>query len=248
MLAILPAAALATAPAPTVSSRYKFVSTKQVVEMMEDEGFTLASATVPTHARVRRDPLYGKHMLDFRLPNVAPLADGTVPRALWVNAHDGTGTAKLLMGAFRFVCSNGLVVGSTYSQESVRHIGNAAENLIERIRRLAKNTGPLFAQIAEWDRRELSRDEEIEFAKAAAVLRFGDAQRFDPAELLTVRREEDEGRSLWRVFNRIQEASTKGGLVGYSALGRQLRSRELTSIAQTVDFNADLWRLAEEFA
>jgi hypothetical protein len=39
-----------------------------------------------------------------------------------------------LAGVFRFVCSNGMVVGSTYAAERTLHAGEAALTLIERMK------------------------------------------------------------------------------------------------------------------
>jgi len=174
--------------------------------------------------------------------------DSATARILFTNAHDGTSAAKFMMGVYRFICSNGLVVGSTYAKEVVRHSGEQARSLIERVRALSKNTGPLFAQIDGWSRKELAPSETIEFARLAAVLRFGDAQRFDPAQLLATHRPEDENHTLWRVFNRVQENALSRTLRGFSADGRALASRPVKSIDKTTDFNVQLWRLAEEFA
>lgn len=244
-LVTLPRSALAEHASPAVSSRYVFVDTRQVVRVMADEGFEVTSAL---SARTRsRDPLYSKHVLRFRQPDAQPV-HGSVPEILFTNAHDRGAAASFMAGVFRFVCSNGLVVGSTYAKERVIHAGEAARNLIDRIRKLSANTGPLFEQVHQWTKKELTQAEQKEFAACAAVLRWGDAQRFDPAQLLAARRNEDKGDTLWCVFNRIQENAMAGDHIGYSADGRQLRSRPVGSVNGTLGFNQQLWRLAEEFA
>lgn len=241
----LPLAVLTQHAAPQMSTRYAHINSHAIVEMMTAEGFRLDSATVrKSH---KRDPLYAKHQLDFRHPDL-PLIDGATPRILFTNAHDGSSAAKFMMGIYRFVCSNGLVVGSTYAKEAVRHSGEQARSLIERVRALARNTGPLFAQIEQWQHKELTEAETGEFARQAALLRFGDVQRFDPVQLLETRRAEDEDRSLWRVFNRVQENALSHRLVGVAANGRRLASRPIKGIDATTNFNVGLWRLAEEFA
>jgi hypothetical protein len=241
----LPKSALSTTHHPRLSERYVQINTRDVVEMMQQEGFVVASAQ---GAKSRKaDPLFSKHQIDLRLPD-APNVEGAVPRVIFTNSHDGSTSAKFMMGVYRFVCSNGLVIGSTYAREVVRHSGEQAAQLIDRVRKLAANTGPLFSQIDAWGKRELTEGEAAEFASLAAVLRFGDVQRFDPRQLLGTHRADDEGRTLWRVFNRVQENAMRGGLVGYSADGRQLASRPLRNIDQSTQFNTQLWRLAEEFA
>lgn len=242
----LPKSVFSTTSSPKMSPRYVHINSYEVLDLMQQEGFVVASGT-STKVRPGREPLYAKHQVDLRLPN-APVVDGAVPRILFTNSHDGSTSAKFMMGVYRFICSNGLVIGSTYAREVARHSGEQAAQLIDRVRALAKNTGPMFAQIEAWSKRELSDTEAQELASLASVLRFGDVNRFDPKQLLATRRGEDEGRSLWRVFNRIQENAMAGGLVGFSTDGRRLASRPVRNIDQNTQFNADLWRLAEEFA
>jgi Domain of unknown function (DUF932) len=244
-LITLPPSIFTKTASPRMTERYVHVNTHDIIDMMEGEGFRLDSATA--RASKTRDPLFTKHQLDFRRPDF-PQIDGGTPRILFTNAHDGSSAAKFMMGVYRFICSNGLVVGSTYAKEVVRHSGEQARQLIERVRALSRNTGPLFAQIEDWTHKELSDSAAQEFARLAAVLRFGDAQRFDPAQLLETRRAEDEDNTLWRVFNRVQENALHGRLVGYNADGRQLASRPIKGLDKITDFNVQLWRLAEEFA
>lgn len=241
----LPKSVFAEAASPKMSDRYVHINTRDIVSIMEQEGFQIASAT-GTKSR-QRDSLFTKHMLDIRHPDL-PTVDGASPRILFVNSHDGSSAAKFMMGCYRFVCSNGMVIGSTYAREVARHSGEVASQLIERVRALAKNTGPMFGQIDRWGKRQLTEADQLEFAECAAVLRFGDVNRFNPRSLLTVNRPEDQGDDLWRVFNRIQENAMRGGLVGFSSEGRQLKSRPVRNIDQNTQFNANLWRLAEEFA
>jgi hypothetical protein len=242
----LPLAAFTQTAAPTVSDRYVHISTQRVVELMQEEGFTVAG-TIAQKARGAGPAQFAKHVIDFRHPDVPAIGDST-PRFLFANSHDGSMRASVLAGVFRFVCSNGMVVGSTYANERVRHAGEAAHNIIERVRALARNTGPLFQQIESWQRKELSEAQRNEFARLAATLRWGDPHRFLPEEILQVRRPEDDKGDLWTVFNRVQEATTRGGLEGVARTGRAVRSRPLTEVSTDLRFNEQLWKLAEEFA
>lgn len=243
----LPPSVLSDRPHPKMSPRYVYHDAREVIRILESEGFALASASAPAVRRGGRDPAFSKHVLDFRMPE-APVVEGTTPRVLYVGSHDGTTASRIMLGAFRFICSNGLVVGSTYAREVVRHSGQQAAEFIDRIRSLAKSSAPLFAQIERWSKIDMSASERHEFARLAAVLRFGDAQRFAPEQLLTPRRAEDDRGDLWSVFNRVQENAIAGGLEGATADGRRLTSRRLAAIDASLSFNAQLWALAEEFA
>lgn len=258
-IATLPATVLQQKPAPAMSDRYVHIDSHAVVELMRSEGFSVASVTTP-NARTRRgtltaaskrDPLFIRHQIDFRREDWKPHQDGRggyIPRMLFNNSHDGTTGSSFMLGVYAFVCSNGLVVGSTYAQEKVRHVGESAKQLIERMQALAKNTAPLFNQIDRWQEKRLAAPQVREFARLASVLRWGDPHRFDVETVLNVRREEDDNDTLWAVFNRVQENTVRGGLTGLSRTGRAATSRPLSEITHTTKYNADLWQLAEEFS
>jgi hypothetical protein len=241
----LPAPALVNGAAPTVSARYQFISSGEIVDRFAQEGWQVATSSVANPRK--RSSLYAKHMIDFRHPDHEEI-NGAVPRIILINSHDGSSSARVMAGVFRFVCANGLVVGNTVGHEVVRHTGDAAADLIHRMQGLAKNTSKLYTQIDRWSKVDLSKSQRIEFARFAAQLRWGDAQRFSPAELLEPRRAEDDKGDLWSVFNRVQENTVRGGIEGLSRSGRAATSRPLSDITRSVDYNAQLWQLAEEVA
>lgn len=250
----LPAAVLQKSPSPKMSDRYVHIDSSEVIALMAAEGFQVAKIETPVSRRkTQADPLFIKHQIDFRREDwiANPRNDkrgGYVPRVLYTNSHDGTTAASFMMGVYAFVCSNGMVVGSTYASEKVRHAGETAKGLIGRMQKLAGNTAPLFDQIDKWQEKQLTGPQAREFARLASVLRWGDPHRFDAQVLLSARRDEDDAGDLWSVFNRVQENTVRGGLNGLSRSGRAATSRPLSELASTTKYNADLWRLAEDFA
>lgn len=240
----LPPAVLQKKAHPARSERYVHINTHDIIRVMQQEGFAVSSVQV-TKAR-HADPLYARHQVDLRHVSLKD-QDGVVPRFLFTNSHDGTSSATIMLGAFRYVCSNGLVVGTTYARERVRHSGDAAADLIDKVRRMAETTQPIFDQIERWKAKQLTSGQLRSFARLASVLRWGDPYRFSPDEVLKVRRAEDDDGSLYAAFNRAQENAMRGGLVGLSRSGRRATSRPLSDIINSNDFNGKLWRLAEEF-
>lgn len=241
----LPPAALALAPAKHVSAKYQFIDTRQVVEMMTAEGFQVAEASTRRNRNAVTQT--GVHMIDFRHPD-APKIAGVAPRVLFINSHDGSRKARAMVGAFRFVCSNGLITGTTLESVVAKHSGDAAAELVKRMRELSKNTLPMFKQIEQWSRISISTQRAEEFARLASILRWGTADMVPVESLLTVRRAGDDAGDLWSVFNRVQESTTKGGLEGRGASGRRTQTRELREVTVNARYNSALWQLAEEFA
>jgi hypothetical protein len=68
----------------------------------------------------------------------------------------------------------------------------------------------------------------------------------DSAQLLRVRRPEDEGLSVWSVFNRAQENLMRGGLAGVTPNNRAIVTRGITGVNGDMDVNMGMWHLAVE--
>lgn len=239
-------AILSAVASPAVSKRYSFISTHEIIERVTAEGFEVASARA-AKPRTRQSQFTG-HEVRLNIAGAEPI-QGAVPQVILLNSHDGSTSLRAMAGVFRFVCSNGLVVGNTVGKVAQRHQGvDSMEAVLERIRGLARETHRVYGTIERFSRVDLSTSKAREFARLAAQLRWGDAARYEPDEMLQVRRAGDDAGDLWSVFNRVQESAVRGGLQGLLRNGRAATSRPIGDIHRDVDFNADLWTLAEEFA
>lgn len=243
-------AVFATAPEERVSSRYQMVSTTGALDLLRNEGYQVVEARQDRAAK--RDSRTARHSLtlvheDFLRQDLETLE--YFPRVLLVNSHNRTAALSLMAGLFRLVCSNGIVVGNLTAKVRMRHIGNINDVVAEQLRRIQDDTRRVSSIIESWAKIELTAHQEQEFAKEAAAIRFGDsAQNYQPSALLEARRVEDDGRSLWQVFNRVQESAVMRGISGANANGRAIRSRALNGTTEFIRVNRALWDLAEQFA
>jgi hypothetical protein len=242
----LPACVTSTGKADHLTDRYQKIHTMDVLNILADEGWGVAS--VKADRPSVRDPRFVRHMIDLRHPDLPKADDGSVARILFINSHNGRTQAHFRAGIYRFICSNGLVIGTDVAHATVRHTGTDAAEIVRRIQETSKATTEAISSIARWSKVKMSKAKQLEFATAAAELRFEDPQKYDPALLLTPKRHEDEGSDLWSVFNRVQEHGTQTRLEGRSVNGRRVVSRGIGGIAQSLEFNAGLWKLAAEFA
>lgn len=242
-------AVFATAPHKNLSERYSFIPTFDVLNALRAEGFVVTQAS-QDRALHGSDPRLARHVLKLQQRDAQPIVGEGVMQFLLSNSHNGSSALQVRGGFYRFVCSNGMVVGTDMMGARERHAGDAAREAIDRVKQLARHTDVLTRLIEGWKSKELTERKEREFAARALVLRFGEdrAKQYEPSALLGARRAEDEGRSVWAVLNRIQENAMRGGQEGRSATGRAVRSRELKGIAQDLEFNGSLWKLAEEVA
>lgn len=241
----LPAAVLASHAAPTVSDRYVHLSTADIIQHMAAEGWEVASARA-AQPRVR-DPLFARHRVDFRRPGATKVG-GIEPRIILINSHDGTSSARALAGYYRFVCSNGLVIGRTEAAATQRHVTAQAAQFVGDIQRMADVMAAAGDAYRRWMDKQLTAAQRTEYARLAGLLRFRDADAFTPATLLERRRAEDDDGTLFAAFNAIQENTTKGGMRGINAAGRRMLSQPLSGIDSDATYNARLWQLTEEYA
>lgn len=241
----LPIAALTAEPHPNMSEKYVHIDTREVVRLMAEEGWYVASADGAKPRK--RDALFAKHTLDFRHPDLAEHF-GAAPRVVFVNSHDGTAAAKAFAGYFRFVCSNGLIVGHETARVTARHMGLGASEFVHDVQRLRATLNDQREAFDAWSKIQLSKAQRAEYARLVGQLRWGDAYAYDAVELLSPRRAEDDDGSLLTTFNRAQENATRGGLNGLSRNGRTMVSQPISSIDRDLKFNSNLWQLTHEVA
>ena len=182
-------AALAESAHPSVSKRYQFFSTREIVERLQDRGFTVAQSS---QSAVRKDAHRGfqRHQvfLDF------PTADGlhSISQKLQlrlVNSHCGTAALRLYLAVFVQVCSNGLVAPRDHHDLfKLRHVRNRFDSEFVHDKALLEAAKTLD-QIAHMERRELTLDEQMKFAHYAIGLRWPDNTQppFDTRLMLTAR-------------------------------------------------------------
>jgi hypothetical protein len=231
--------------------RYAYVPTVRPLQTLLDNGWQVYEAAQQRSRAADRDP-YTKHMLRLRKPgqHKTNLKDG-VPEVILINGHDGSAAYRLQAGIFRFVCSNGLIVGNTMAAFIVRHtVGPqtsdevllAGERVVtERFPKMIESVEAMQAKKSYWEM-------ERQLAKIAMQARYGDTVApFDLASLLTRRREEDKAPTLWNALNVVQENIMHGGWETTSALyGRRSTVRPVERVSAVAKINGALWDKAVE--
>jgi hypothetical protein len=241
-----------TAPAAFASHRfertgdnYVFISTHELVAALIDAGFH------PTDARQRRSRGerlgYARHMIRFRQASEDLRVVDCMPEIILINAHDATSAYQLRGGLYRFVCCNGLVLSlAEFGMIRVPHRGNVIASVVEGAQQISRHMVGIGQIVERMARTELDQQAQAAFAQRALELRFrGKAHfPFDAGRLLEARREADQGRDLWTVYNKVQENVICGGIAGRSSLGRRTTTRRITSIDEDIRINVALWQEA----
>jgi hypothetical protein len=66
-------------------------------------------------------------------------------------------------------------------------------------------------------------------------------------ELLAIERNEDNGNTLWKVFNRVQEKIVGGSFTYVNEEGKLRKARPIKNFQQDMALNGQLWEIAEQF-
>lgn len=255
--------AFKTAPTnPGVSGRYTQANTATVIDDLAKLGW------YPVQARQAREKkgssgIRSFHMVAFQNPDIKihkTLENGekvvdTYPRIILTNSHDGFNSFKFMVGLFRLVCSNGLVVCSDQMVNmSIRHVNYDFEELRRVVATAIEQVPGIVQTMNDMRKVTLTDEQKINLATEVVRIRKGieDDQKFQlDAEtvesILEPVREEDKANDLWTVFNICQEKLIKGG---FSAVGKNNKSRKqrgITSIRKDMDFNQRLWGTASKY-
>ena len=234
--------------APNVSSNYTHIPTSQVIQDMITLGWTPVSAQ---EVRARKNKGFQKHIIRFQNQNlIVRAADGddSFPELLLTNSHDGKNAFHLRIGLYRLVCSNGLVVADAeFNNVSIRHMGYTFAELQEQVTAMLDTLPNLVNKINNFRNTSMTDEQMLDFAHKAVALRWKDQDvACDPIELIASQRNQDNDPNLWNVFNRIQEKLVNGG-ISYTKGNKTRKVRALKNFTADINFNSELWQLAEEY-
>lgn len=216
----IPLPQFAAAAHSSRSSKYTYIPTNDIINALAREGFHAVASKQTTPRKDLSRIGFTKHMVRLRHESSGEFqALGSYPEIVLTNAHDGTGGYQCFGGLFRMFCFNGLVVSDSRIEcVSIPHKGDVVGQVIEGTYSVLKSVTEAARGISEWTNLQLTASEQLAYAEAAHELRFDRDEEgkpltaIEPAQLLKVRRREDEGNDLWRVFNRVQESVVRGGI------------------------------------
>jgi hypothetical protein len=232
-----------------MSERYAYIPTVKVVEALLAANFQIYEVAQTRPYKAENDP-YVKHLLRFRYPMRKKEVGALVPELVLVNAHNGTAKYHLYAGLWRLICANGLMTGQTIASMVVAHRGAdiTTSNVLEGSYKIVHDEFPkVLTEQQAMSSTVLTLKKQRAFAEQALALRYqGTVPTIKPAELLNTRRAEDDGPSVWQVFNRIQENIMRGGwqTQAVGIMGRLTTVRPVERVDGLVRINRGLWDIA----
>ena len=251
-------AVFSTTNRETLSDRYAPLHTSDLLPILADYGYQ------PVQAAQKRsrntNPEHAMHMLAFtNVYNLGTERDLRSEIVLY-NSHDGTGSVKLFAGAFRFICSNGIVAGDGF-QSRTYHNQSAIRGFEEVLRNTIHNLPVLMDRIETMRGIILDRGQAYDMAVKGVNTRWASfdgtnkpgkyAVTKTVTDVLQAHRIGDEGADAWTVFNRIQENVTRGNafirsLTAAQPEGVMRKARPIQAISEHQRINTALWNIAEE--
>ena len=230
---------------PRVSEKYQLVPTKMIADKFFSLGFK-----VDEYKQVRvRDGSrqgYQKHFVRLSHPTLLNTKHSDVKLQLLVtNSHDGSSSFSIKLGIFRLVCSNGLVVGTTFESVTLRHTGRILEEIDGAVQRMVAQVKKLDDALDAMKDRRLTAQEVSKFYNDAVKIRYGQNTGVEDVRI-TSRRVADDGEDLFTVYNRVQEALIRGSEARGSN-GRFRQRRAITNINKDVAINEKLFNLAYSY-
>ena len=247
-----------TATNPGVSDKYRVANTEDVLNDLAKFGW------YPVEAKQCRNKKGSKGIRSFHMVALQN-DDVTIPdpnggteayvRIILQNSHDGFNSFKFMMGLYRCVCSNGLVVcDAEFSVFSIRHINYTFEELRNLVEKVVATVPGIINKRDAMVNTELTDEQKREMAIETYKIRKGITDEVKVqvdedtiSELLYPTRKEDEGNTLWQVFNVLQEKMIKGGFYAPTKKGKTRKQRPISSIKKDADYNQRLWALAEKY-
>ena len=244
--------------AERLTDRYASLQTADLLPVLQDYGYFPVQAA---QKRARKGkPEHTAHLLAFSRGADIGTTNDVRSEVLLYNSHDGTTGVKLMAGAYRFVCSNGIVRGEGTSV-SIRHTHKAMQDFEDMLRRIVEGVPATMDTIETLKNRRMSNDEAWEFARQAVELRWDvmqnayvadDTPKGTYADTTTIRqalahqRAEDNFSDAWTVFNRVQENVLRGNVFVKSITdkgARERKARPIASIQEHVRVNQQMFDL-----
>ena len=254
----------ATAPTnPNTSDRYVFASTETIIDDLAKLGWGVVDCK--QQRANKRSGIRSFHMVAFQNPNIYVTKaneDGSesvecFPRIILTNSHDGFNSFKFMVGLFRTICSNGLVIATDeFANINIRHVNYTFEELRGVVAKAIAAVSDNISVMNDMQNTMLTDEQKTALAVSALKIRNNvkDEEKFkvtdeEIEDILTPAREEDKGDSLWNVFNTLQEKVIKGTYNMFSPTNKRKRkARAIKGVARDIEINQNLFKAASSYA
>ena len=253
----------AESPSESVSKRYSFIPTNEVVEKFINLGWEIVDAKqvkarivlhngILVNGEVIPRGMHKKHFVVLENPNHHFEVNGEEmsPRLYMVNSHDKSSSYQFKLGIYRYICTNGLVIADArFGEFKLTHYNLSDEKINEFHEHIIEFVPQITEVVNKWQELELDRPTTDSFVQEAALIRFGENKQLDLDAVNYTRRQQDAGNSLWKTFNRVQEnlMDCRRLSVFNQETNKSRNATVLKNPQRIVEFNKLLWELASRY-
>lgn len=224
----------------TKSERFQPIQPSQIATVLDGHGFDLVSLKTGKAKNPDRND-FQNTVAVYQSRDTSLNIGGTDFRLVFKVPHL-YGALVGMLGLYRLVCKNGLVVGvRNFETVKVKHLGDPVSELNNLIPRLVAQRQSLNDMILAMQSRQVSPIELAQLATSVAEIRLSQTENVSKIyaqDLLKVRRSEDQGSDLFSVLNVIQENAIRFGI--------RYQTETLDSQNQTVIRNGTARRVSEQ--
>lgn len=228
-----------------LSEKYSHINTANVLEKLTNEGYIVRSIQ---EKRVKNKEKEGfqQHIIRLQRNDINFNIEGLKPELILRNSHDGSSAFRISLGIFRLICANGLTVGRSFQEYSIRHTGDALSNLMFQLDAASKQFLELNILIEKMLKIRLNFNEVNQYSRLVAQLLKPDSKLIDHTGLLQRRRKEDINNDLFTVLNVIQENALRGNFK-FSKNGQHFeKARCITGLDSINKTNNLIWNIGAE--
>lgn len=221
--------AIAASQSNKISAKYSAIDSQQLI----DDTMTTLQAIGLTDVNVSIDATGGtrgtKHFINFRLNDLAIEMDGGLtPRIIIENSYLGECAASISVGIYRFVCSNGLILGEDFFEERIQHvsgpkfhqkIGGLHSGIASAVNAIKND---LVNLVSELQSLELSFAEQL---RLIVSLKMSDKLTESVVNRLYVQsslRNEDRPKNVWTTYNIINEVMRESTRSDYAFTSKNI--------------------------
>lgn len=243
---------------PGVTEVYKFVNTETIIDDLGLLGWFPVEVK-QRKGRKTEGTIFSKHMVSFQNPAMwIESEDGELawPRIILSTSHDGFQAFRFMVGIFRMVCENGVVIADeSFGDIRIAHKGYTFEELRKMVRDIVEELPSKVEVLNTMRNTQMTEEQKEELALNAMLIRAGikpgseKAEQFEYdaetlEEILEPVRDADKGDDLWTVFNVVQEKMIRGGFSAALTGGQVRKVRAIKGFEKDLKVNQQLFRQA----
>lgn len=232
---------------PRMSEKYGFTDTYQLMMHLINRGWRVTSVQQTGRGS------FGKLMLRLEHDMLPKMHHGKA-QLIIIDSHDGTSAFKIMLGWYRFVCANGMILGDHLFSRTIRHSReDIGGQVILDVGEATDEAQKLRKSIAAMENVNIPQIRQLQMAHVVARARLHKetdethisslARALLATRRLSDRADDATRRNVYLAMNVIQENALRGD-IRYSHKGESKLLRSISGIDAQYRVNAACWDAA----